>query len=718
MGLTDLLKSKKRLQQEQEAVERIAAVADMEVKEVLNYLPASLVYERETVLKHIFGKVGDYKDSTISQLSKTQKLLRKNPNGLVALVEKYEEHTWGLLKALGNNAVKVEKRKKYNGIIQKVKNNADYNAGFAFQYLEKPVMRKYKNRLLSATNISGRNTSHAFKAIHDIFYEDKHRRRSNKEIGGFVTAVFTLVASVGLTYSYLDGKSTYKEAWDAFTDDVSEVSYELRDVKETIGSKLMALVGEESSDPSTSVYITSTPEENAGINATIKSSGRFEFNPGERPNAPENRYGLEFYEDGELVFSSFSVEDYCNETSSSYWKREFECQKGDVEFSTVENKYYDLFNIKTTFPVEYTSPGEHTYFARVFDRQQTLDSDAEIVTFTGEIMDYPPTFSTFSFCDQEDENKESCKKGDLKISVEDVGDNPNLEKVVVYLNENELDPISTDETYRGETNCFDVVYVDTSTLDLEQGDVFTAVVYDGAGQTGESEPLEVTVASKAPTKNAVVDEKGDAVAETTDLEQRTADDDATVEPEPVVAIPYGEGNTEGMAADILKELEETTPAEETGPFAGYNPTFDHSAMSKEEYKQAIANYLTTQFYLLDEELENRPVRDALKANYTDTIYSEGVGDITVTAFFKCTEKADEVQSRESLIFTFTNRDLTFRYTLKQNGSISERITGPEGRISDKDENSTHAHYAAMHQYLVEHDSVLSRIPAMPTGPAE
>ena len=120
----------------------------------------------------------------------------------------------------------------------------------------------------------------------------------------------------------------------------------------------------------------------------------------------------------------------------------------------------------------------------------------------------------------------------------------------------------------------------------------------------------------------------------------------------------------------------------------------------------------------DEELENRPVRDALKANYTDTIYSEGVGDITVTAFFKCTEKADEVQSRESLIFTFTNRDLTFRYTLKQNGSISERITGPEGRISDKDENSTHAHYAAMHQYLVEHDSVLSRIPAMPTGPAE
>jgi hypothetical protein len=216
--------------------------------------------------------------------------------------------------------------------------------------------------------------------------------------------------------------------------------------------------------------------------------------------------------------------------------------------------------------------------------------------------------------------------------------------------------------------------------------------------------------------NVVIFNIGHRISSDQDAVAETEDDDATSEP--VTTRPYEDGVHSGETAEILRDLEEKVTSSPTGTFTGYNPTFDHSAMSKEEYKQAIANYLTTEFY------SNGTVESALKANYTDTIYSDAVGNITVTAFLKCTEKVDEVQSRESLVFTFTDENLTFRYTLKQNGSMSERISGPEGRIkktdegfsSERYEEITEGHYAAMHDYLTE-NRILSRVPTT-LGPTD
>jgi hypothetical protein len=716
MGLVDSVlnafKSKERLQQEQNAVDKIAEVAGIESTELLKYLPASLIHDHVRTLEGICGKVGVDSRTGISRildgLSKNKKLLRKNPKGLVALVNKYREHTWGLLDAFGNNAVKIEKKKKYRKIIQAVKDNADDDVGYAFSYLKVPMMRKCGDLLIHATYSAGENTSDMVYRINKFFEGEKYRRNSKRIRRGVLGAILSLAALVGLSYSYSDGFTLSDRAtWKAFTDDVSAISHEVRDIGETVGPRLMALVGKESSsDPSSSAYVTSTPEGNAGINATIEAYGRFEFKPGERPNAPEKRYGLEFYEDGELVSSSFSVEDDCKETYSSDWNTVFECQQGEVEFLTFEYDDYDLFSIETTFPVKYTRPGEHTYFARVFDRKHTLDSDIETVTFTGETMDLPPTFSTFSFCDKEDEENGHCNESDLQIIVNDIGDNSDLERVLVYLNDNELDSISTDETCNETTDCFDVVYVDTSTLDLEQGDVFTAVVYDGAGQEGKSGPLEVTVASKAPTTEEAVDEREND--DTPNLEEKAGDDDATVEPEPVETRPYKADAPPLVTADML----ETTPAE-TGIFNGYEPGFDFVKKPTQEYKDGISAYARNTFFV-----EKGRVNNALEADEADVFFRRGAGDTTMSAYFYCTGPEGNPK-KEKIIFSFTDTESghRFDYHVFQDGRTREIITDQDGnRSTESDANTTNQHLAAIFQYFVNSGEVLDNVPIHAEAP--
>ncbi len=709
MGLTDLLKGKERKKQEQAAVERIAEVAGMESAELLGYLPASLIYDRVKTLEGICenvkvdGEIGIKR--ILDSLSNTQKLLRKNPKGLVALVDKYKEHTWGLLDAFGNNAVRLERRKKYGRIIRAVKENAGSDVGIAFSYLKVPVMRKYGDLLIYATHSAGENTGTMFDRMND-FFEDYRNRRTIRKVTGISAMVgMALFTVVGLFASYSDGFTLSKrEAWEAFTDDVSEVSHEVRDIGEAVGpSSSVPFVGGEKEDPYIRMYPSLTPPGgNVGVNARVSAFTEFGFEPGTIPRTPEKRYGLELYGDHELVFNSFSVEDDCRETFSSEGYTIFECRNDevDVSFSTGSSNFEDYFHINVGYSVNYTEPGQHTYLFRVFDRNQTLASDMVTVTFTGEEMDLHPYFTSFSFCDEDDVNSASSlcsREGDLGMKVEDIGDNPDLDRVEVFLNGKKVgtQKITNPESI-GEVKETALVTYDTSGLTLNPGDFVTAHVFDGSGQFGSVRPLKVEVASKPSTLE---------LEELVIADAEVSVDDAKL---PVL-------NTTQLfhdAEESSRETVETTPTE-PGVFNGYEPGFNFARRSQQEYKDRIGAYARDTFFVP----EGRAI-NYLETDESSVFFRRYAENTTMSTYFYC-NGPDGNPEKEKIIFSFidTESGHRFDYHIFQDGRTREIITDQDGnRSTESDAETTRQHLAAIFQYFVNSGEVLESVPV--PGPIE
>ncbi len=194
-----------------------------------------------------------------------------------------------------------------------------------------------------------------------------------------------------------------------------------------------------------------------------------------------------------------------------------------------------------------------------------------------------------------------------------------------------------------------------------------------------------------------------AIPEGAVAEETGDDDDAT--DESVTTLRYGEGDADA-AADVLRELEEATPAE-TGIFNGYKPGFDFARRSTQEYKDGIGAYARDTFFV-----EKRKAINYLETDESSVFFRRGAENTTMSAYFYCTGP-DGNPGKEKIIFSFTDTESghRFDYHIFQDGRTREIITDQEGNRTDKrDAETTKQHYAAIFQYFVNTTEVLDNVP--------